>query len=132
VKPEPVSPVKMVKKKRSSGSGEAKEKEKEKMKRPKKKISKIAAPQAVVDQAESLLQKWVTERERQACFEWFEEQEQDGKIEIRFGNAGCHRNDYDCCRVGGEMWADSDSSDEENTDKGTNGDSGEEEENEEE
>ncbi|GAA6008125.1 hypothetical protein JCM11491_001894 [Sporobolomyces phaffii] len=81
-------------------------------KKGRKKKDSIAAPKDIVDKAEALLQQWVTQREQEACEAWFEELEQEGRVEIRWGSA-CGSLNCDCC-VGGEMWRsdDEDSSDE--------------------
>lgn len=100
VKPEPISPESQKKQKKGGGGGGTKDKPKKK----KKMISKIAAPQDVVDQAEKLLQQWVTKREQDAAIEWFEEQERAGKrVEVQWGN---ELDDH------GEMWKDESSDDE--------------------
>lgn len=76
-------------------------------KKRKRLVSKIAAPQDVVNQAENLLQEWVTNRERVAAVAWLEEaKEEHAWFEITWGTPGCSSRDFDCCRAGGEFWDD--------------------------
>ena len=77
--------------------------------RKKKKSSPIAAPRDIVESAERQLKAWVKQREEEAAEEWIEEQ---GDIETRWGTMGC--GDEGCaCEVGGELWKDSDDSEDE-------------------